>query len=360
VIDGVSYLTGWPFDVVAPRSDLIVWADREVLRKNVDRLVRRWGRHQASSLTVMWANFGAGKTHTLRYISSIVPDDYLVCSAVLPQSVRTFVEVYRAILAGTDLQKVARAAARTIGAKMKEGRFGLTDSEACLWALATGGESEQAVLAERWLRGVRLSRSEMNRIGVRANIVGNDEAVASLTSLVEHATASEHRRVVVLIDEFQRVGELTQRALNQVNQGIHTFFNSNPQNVSIVLSMSFGRADNVKYHLTPEVRSRVDPEQIHLDHLSMDEVPTFVADLLAAYRNHLAPPNPLAPFSAEAVQIVAETISPLGITPRRVMQALGRVLEDALDSGLEDGATISADDAAASVAALDFTSDQQE
>lgn len=359
-MDDIPYLTEWPFDVVAPNRDRLVWADRESFRRDVDRLIRRWGRHDTSSLNVMWANFGAGKTHTLRYIEAQVPRNYLVCAAVLPQSVRTFVDVYRAILAGTDVQKVAKAAAGQLGDRVQAGRLGLTDAEASLWALATGGDSDQAVLAERWFRGVRLSRSEMNRVGVRTNILGNDEAVAALTAIIRASIQSSNRRVVILVDEFQRVGELTDRALNQVNQGIHTLYNENPRGVSILLSMSFGRAENVKYHLTPEVRSRVDPEQLHLDHLSLPEVRTFVVDLLGAYRTLDAPEDLLAPFSGGAVDAVAHAIEPIGITPRRLMQGLGRVVEDALDRGPLTGRLITQEEAAASVAALDFARDEAE
>jgi hypothetical protein len=161
--------------------------------------------------------------------------------------------------------------------------------------------------------------------------------------------------VVVLIDEFQRVGELNQRALNQVNQGIHTLFNGNPSRLSLVLSMSFGRAENVKYHLTDEVRSRVDPEHIQLDHLTDAEVRIFAADLLAAYRLPGGPDDSLAPFSEEAVDAVAKVLQPIGATPRRVMQALGRVLEDALEDGPLLERVVSADQARRSLERLEFT-----
>ncbi len=46
----------------------VVWADRAALKAQVERLGRRLGKHEAVSLHLPWADFGAGKTHTLLYL----------------------------------------------------------------------------------------------------------------------------------------------------------------------------------------------------------------------------------------------------------------------------------------------------
>lgn len=60
----------WPFFVV-PEPDLCDFiADRERFNLDIEKLLRTLSRQNASSIHPIWSWFGAGKTHTLHYISN--------------------------------------------------------------------------------------------------------------------------------------------------------------------------------------------------------------------------------------------------------------------------------------------------
>ena len=66
-------LQRWPF-VVVPSPDLCDFiADREQFREDIEKLLRNLSRQSASSIHPIWSWFGAGKTHTLYYLSNRAP-----------------------------------------------------------------------------------------------------------------------------------------------------------------------------------------------------------------------------------------------------------------------------------------------
>ena len=65
---GILGLTRWPFDLTPDMwQGSLTWADRSDVKTDVDRLLFRATRHPANKLQFLWANFGAGKAHTLLY-----------------------------------------------------------------------------------------------------------------------------------------------------------------------------------------------------------------------------------------------------------------------------------------------------
>src|ERR1700722_1519672 len=90
----------WPFDIV-PRTGELIWADRLALKEQIVLLGRRLGRHEAVSLHLLWADFGAGKTHTLLYLKQQSEKgdygDVLPLYCALPKGCRSFLDIYRAM-----------------------------------------------------------------------------------------------------------------------------------------------------------------------------------------------------------------------------------------------------------------------
>ncbi|MGH9593752.1 MAG: hypothetical protein ACRD5L_11710, partial [Bryobacteraceae bacterium] len=65
---GAFGFSEWPFRVVADQSFARVWADRTELRSDIERRLARLPVLGHSTVQLMWADFGAGKTHALRFI----------------------------------------------------------------------------------------------------------------------------------------------------------------------------------------------------------------------------------------------------------------------------------------------------
>src|SRR5437867_4072524 len=65
----------WPFRIVADAEFARVWADRATLRQEIDRRLRRLNSLPHSTVQIIWADFGAGKSHTLRHLEARCLDE---------------------------------------------------------------------------------------------------------------------------------------------------------------------------------------------------------------------------------------------------------------------------------------------
>jgi hypothetical protein len=333
----------WPFDLVPRPGEPLVWADRSTLKEQVTRLGRRMGRHEAVSLHLLWADFGAGKTHTLLYFKqeaergefgSVLP---LYCA--LPKGCRQFLDIYRAIVRSVPaalLRATYDNACKTAGRGRVDEELNLIWAALprCFRTIAIGGD-EQRAAALGWLHSEPgLSTRMLHSLSIVGRIKSTDEAVLALQGIIRLLNLAGHKRVVLLVDEFQRVEALRKQQQDDINAGLHGFFNACGAGMSLVLSFSFGVEGNVKYFLNNELLSRVDPLRISIPSMTSPEGLTFLTEILEGARRHESTwsvTNDVLP------RIVDELHSRFKLTPRRLLKAAGLVFElAAID--IEDGA----------------------
>ena len=333
------YLTGWPFKVVPDDSFARVWADRRNLKSRLDRLLYGWSRQADSTIHLMWADLGAGKTHTLRHIRYRLDQGgarALPLYSVMPRQMKSFVEVYQAVVATLDLASVAASFSDQHGRSariMREAGLGLfpsiPDTAIALQQLAMGSESQKRLAAE-WLRATRLYRKDQSDLGVTRNIQTADDAVAVLTGLVAViAVSGKYSRIVLMLDECQRLGTFSSAVGSNIATGLQTWTDACPKHLSLIMSFGSGKQEYVKKLISPELYSRAQPQHLTLELLSQVEAVEFVSDLLLAFRAENSP-SALFPFSQPMTEAVISAIVPdEGITPRRLMQGFNELLAEA-------------------------------
>ncbi len=207
------------------------------------------------------------------------------------------------------------------------------DFQAVLEHVYSNGEYNS--LISEWLRAdTGISKRELAAIGVRNTIRTSDEAIRAmviLTGLV--ANGSETSKLLLMLDEFQRIDQLPPRARRDINAGIHTLFNACPEGLCIVLSFSFGNPANINFLLAEEVTSRTDPDSIQLSKMTLAEAVEFVQEIL---EHHRSPDGaePFFPFTKEGLEAVLQRTSKL--TPREIMKHLDVVLRNA-EEDIESG-----------------------
>lgn len=332
----------WPFGIVPRACGDLVWADRAALKEQVIRLGRRLGRHEAVSLHLLWADFGAGKTHTLLYIKqeaekgtygSVLP---LYCA--LPKGCKSFLDIYRAIVRAISAELLRETYQQALAAV---GRERLTTTLAGIWAnlprcfsaIAIGGEAQQAT-ALAWLQAeTGISNTDLRGLSLLGRIKSTDDAVLALLGVVRLFNLGGQRRVLLMVDEFQRVEVLRQQFQDDINAGLHGFFNACAHGMSLLLSFSFGVEGNIKHFLNPELLSRVDPLRISIPMLTNDEGCLFLLDIIACARNASDP----WPVTTDVIPaIVAAVADRFELTPRRLLKAADLVFSSA-EMAIEDG-----------------------
>lgn len=331
-------LLDWPFRILPVRGNTTVWAGRQEVESQVKRLIRQLGRNSVSSLHLMWADFGAGKTHTLYYVEPLAKEHSLFPVYVeWPKKTTTFVDVYRGIANHFSLRVLSQLFWKCCEHKGVDEVLDSVSQQFPDFAtiLERIYDNDRTSLVHEWLRAQPgVGRRELATIGIRNPIKTSDDAVRSVVVLVNLVAGSgDYVKLLLMLDEFQRIDHLPPRIRRDVNTGIRTMLNACPDSLSIILSFSFGRPENIDFLLTEEVRSLADPESIHLPQMTKVEAMEFVEDLLKSYRSSESV-GPLFPFTAESCQVVLDHAGKL--TPRRIMKRFNVVLRRA-DEDIEGG-----------------------
>lgn len=332
---GLKY---WPFSLVPDEGSELVWADRAELRKRISRMVRGLQRHNAPTLHLLWADFGAGKTHTLRFIQqeAVAGRFAGICAiySALPKGCRYFLDIYRAVIRAVGSVNLQQA--YQITAKMPEARL-IESAWPDLWAaikiLALGNDAQKTI-AWNWLSATPgLSRQELSLVSLHGRVGSTEQAVLALNAVARLLSLASGKRLLLMIDEFQRVETLRQADRDEINAGLHSFYNEARFGLSIILSFSFGVEENIRHFLNKELLSRADPIRLSIPALTSDEALVFLGDIITS-----ASEDPGKPFaSEETIASVVDAVSKQSaITPRRLLKVMGHITNEAIDD-LEDG-----------------------
>lgn len=328
---GLDY---WPFQLTPPLlpGAKFVWVGRPEVKAQVDRMARRLRRNSSNSLNLMWADFGAGKTHTLIYMRNLVEQDpehpAFAVYAALPKEARGFTDVYRAALTAISsdaLSEAFRKAESRIGLDLLRKKVSQFSSSVffSLQTLSIGSEEQQHT-AISWLRAERGVRGTSN-LGISGRITTSDEAVNAFSALHQVFTAAGYQRIFLLLDEFQRISQIRGTKQNEINAGLHSMFNQANPNLSIVLSFSFGVEKNIKHFLNDELLSRADPNRLRLPEMNSTEATQFINELISTTSSE----SDNLKFDGTVVETVVDRLKSHGkLTARRLMKTMGFVLEE--------------------------------
>lgn len=311
----------WPFAIVPSRERAVsLWADRSVTKKQMENVIEDWSFSKASSITLMWADLGAGKTHTLYNLEARCQTltEMLPIYVLLPQAITKFLDLYRAIATSLNWKAVAQSLSNT-----ENTLVGTSLSQVVSWYMSDTDRIRQNI-AQRWLLAEKLRSRECEMLGVPQPLTNPDDAVVVL-SLAINSLTTKYCRVILMIDEYQRVAEGSRRQLQQIGHGVHTLFNACPANFSLVLSCATGMSDDYQMVLTPELVSRLSPKRITLPYLEQDDIVTYIHDLFTHYRHDdFSGHDAFYPFTEAVVREMSQTLVDgcCGeVTARRVNQA---------------------------------------
>jgi len=334
------WLTGWPFQTVPDESFARFWADRTKLKQQIDQLLWKWPRKDRGFLQLMWADLGSGKSHTLLYIYQHClhhPElGILPFFAVMPKEIRSFLDVYQAIAASLDSDELAeifshacRRAGSTKAAANDLFPF-IPDAGTVLRKIQSDDEITKR-LARAWFAGTRgMTRGQLNTLEVSRAIKTTDDCVAMLRGAVRLVSDSgKYRRVLVMIDECQRMWTFKTSIGKDIDTGLQTWYDSSHKHLTLLLSFRCGFEKHVYDLISKDLQSRADLPNISLPLLIRDEAMHFIRDLLDFFRVDGAP-SPWLPFNEGTVKaIVVHLTKNGGVSPRHLMNAFNALLEDA-------------------------------
>ena len=352
------YFREWPCENVDINEAVEVWADRAAPRQQITKLLDYLNSVEKTSLHLMWADFGCGKTHTMGYIRHLCQTEYrniYPLYTLVPNRVASFIDQYKNTISAFDFDFIGDTTRKIMaehGVDYLVSRvLGGSDEFRQVVQAVSFGSLDIKRVARRWLGGVSdLSKSELKLIGASKTIKNSDDALAILQGLSRIVIHSQpDTRLLIMVDEFQRLHESSDRISKDVGMGLHTLYNAVPRRFSILLSFACRTQANVDVILSQELRSRADPTRlIELPEMSRQEVPIYVRELFDAYRTRAKPQIDTYPLEPECLEVVADVLVCSGrlICPREINNCLDPLLDESrarLARG--DSPIISADDA---------------
>src|SRR2546428_5724265 len=162
-----------PFAPVSPERAASLWADRKATASQIDAVLADWSYGRASTINLLWADLGAGKTHTLYHIQARCRSNgrLLPIYVLLPATIRKFLELYGAI---ADVLDWAALAPKID--KKQSTRTGRNLVRALEW-IANPVDARHLALAERWVHAERLTLAQCAEIGITRTVDDTESAV---------------------------------------------------------------------------------------------------------------------------------------------------------------------------------------
>jgi len=336
------YFREWPCQNVSIDQPVEVWADRVTALQEIAGLLEYLNSVDRTSLHLMWADLGCGKTHTMGFIKHLCLTKYVniyPLYTLVPNRIASFVDQYRNVISAFNFDDI-RQMTRDIIAKNGEDYLlcrvlGGSEEFFNVVKSMSFGSSDTRSVGKRWLAGsTAISRAELLLIGASRTIRTSDDALAILQGLSRTVIHSKpNRRLLVMIDEFQRLHESSDKISKNVGIGLHTFYNAVPRRLSILLSFACRKKENVDVILSQELKSRADTRSIQLPEMNREEVTVFVRELFDAFRTAKEPPTSLFPLHSDCLAVLLNDIVARKkfICPREITKRIDLLLGRSLD-----------------------------
>jgi hypothetical protein len=247
----------------------------------------------------------------------------------MPEQPRRFMDLYRQIIDVLPLERVI---------PILQSQSCNADLKKAAQALQHGGERERTI-ARGWLAGGRPHLKDLREATGIANRVEDDIAAGQLLADLARAVASAETRLVLLVDEFQRLSSAVPRARAAILATLRSVFSMSPVYFSTIVAIA-SRAESTAIDLLPgELRTLMGVKPtVSLPAMNEEEDCEFLRKRLAFFRPEKYSGGAYAPFGEECVRLVVHHIASKGqglLTPRTLLQTCGYVWDEFLQRDCE-------------------------
>jgi hypothetical protein len=248
----------------------------------------------------------------------------------VPERMRNFLDLYQRIMPRLPWNRLAEVI-------NNDGSLPNSSQLKRVARVIQHGNDYERGLAHEWLFAGSVNLRDLKKVvGLQARI-DSDVRAADLLGELLGSLGRHGLRVVLLFDEFQRIGTLAEKNRWPVLSNLRSLFSQNPTNLSVVLAAAT-RLEKTAVDLLPaELRTLIGPRpKISLPEMNVDEATNFVEDRLANFRPPGYSGDAFHPLQEKTVRetiefIAAETQAKL--IPRTILQALSAIYDEYLLSG---------------------------
>jgi hypothetical protein len=320
----------WPFHTLPDEDFIKVWCARKELQKKLDRIFTRLLQRPAFQICLLYGEFGAGKTHSIRHMLNKYREKAKLLTSELEYDVtiRTFTHLYQAITSRFDFDTISDW-------PNPPATGSWSDFDSFLKGMQLGDQDQKSTCM-RWLTGEERSKRALSGVNIRSPITDIDTAVRAFSELTKLAGRNKSA-VVLFIDEFQHVGKLNENWRENILNGLTKLVNSSPNHFSLIISFRLRMPKNILSIIPESLVSRFSGDPfIEVSNFSRDEAEEFVRCIFGKFRIS-AVDAPYFPFTPQAVDTILEFLKERHVdyNPRSLMKAFGHVSESFENSDQE-------------------------
>jgi hypothetical protein len=328
------HLKDWPFQTVPDERFTKIWADRRQVLEVVYSLLNNLSRRKTSTINLIWAWYGTGKSHTLKHMVHLCQQKFkslLPVYTEYPKTVKSFLDLYVYFIAELGVDFIADVGVEFINSRKSVSNKRALSSISPDFVAALELLEKDELLAKRFLMAEKLHRATLSKHGIGKRIETSDDAVKAVACIVKMLELSGRcSRVVWMIDEFQRIGSERTAVSEDINTGLHSVYNACPNSFSLLFSFSVREKQKMFKHLSKEIIDRIGIQKIiEVPKMSSQDAFIFISDLLYEFRpDPDKVPSTFYPFEDEAVKYIIALIEKTSeLKPRSIMQFFNAVLE---------------------------------
>jgi hypothetical protein len=308
----------------------MVWAGRPTLKAEIEQYLGILKLRPQSSVEIIWAAFGSGKTHFLLYVAQEAQANAgnVAWYGVAPKAASNLPDFYQAVAKSIPVDRITNA----ISVVDQRGELH-GDFKNVFRALYLGSPDQRAIAAA-WIRGQSINlRTARALVDVPFKLNGPQEILNLLTALAR-VISKAGGRFLLLLDEYQRIRTLKSALRETVGATLLDLFNSVPRGLSLLLSCSATQQAVAFQSIPPELHDRMRGRRpFTIPAMGAEEAYEFVIDLIRVYRPQGYSGGSLAPFSEAGLRLAINRLSEASeghLTPRRLMQVLDNALSRVL------------------------------
>jgi hypothetical protein len=352
------YFKKWPFRVI-PETSAEIWAGRQLLYATLERLFIRGLSRGRSAFYCMWGYLGAGKSHSLIHFSNKMKNEGYYCIvSPFPRTLKSYFDIYyHGFLSAVDSLDIIKYAS-LLYQKKSEGNLDPNQMDILLffnehitnnwldmsvvlsklgrqYTLTDNIRDPLCLAALRWLSGGRISRTELNSLGVSNSLKEDYDYVRATQCIIRLLTYSDieiqHKKGFFwIMDDCHYLGTLRtkrdMKKLNLIQQSIRDVFDGCPDNLLLLLSFTTRDSSTVESLLISDIKTRIS-QRIEVPPFTVEQAHQFVLDLI----NHSMfskdnTKNSYYPYTETSLNHAIKLISEVtDLTPRNVMKFFDQI-----------------------------------
>lgn len=329
-----------PFSMTASPETAACWAGRKSVLARLKRLKQSMLHRSDSSLDLIWANLGAGKSHALFHLAHLLEESVTGSGEIIPvfvempDQLRKFHDLYTRIVVELPIEAVAEIILAAHNPSLPE------DLKRCARALVHGTGEEKAV-AKQWLLGQRPNLRDLKASTSIQSRIEDDSQACDILSGIIASLADREIRLVVLLDEFQRVDLLhPQHKRDTILSNVRSLFSRNPRYFSLVLAVKSRIEQTAMGMMSEELRTLMGVRPgVSLPEMSEDEMLEFIVERFQFFRPQGYLGTESAPFGRKTLEAIVNHIAGLDgapLIPRTILQALSWIYDGAVTTGTNE------------------------